>query len=64
VDARTHSLEEPSLFINPCLETLALQQGGYSGTSESGSDDGDAGPALHDALTLVMNVELSNAAIR
>src|SRR5262245_40043947 len=57
MNARTHSLERPSLFINPCLEAFALQQSGYSGTSESGSDDRDTGFALHDALSFVMNAE-------
>jgi hypothetical protein len=47
MDAGAYSLERASLFIKSNPETLALQQGGRSGASKSGPDDGNAGLALH-----------------
>ena len=47
MNAGADPFEGPGLFVNPDLATLALQQSGGGGAAKSGSDDGNAGPALH-----------------
>jgi hypothetical protein len=48
MNAGAYPLERASLFVKSNLEALALQQGGRSGASKSGPDDGNSGLALHE----------------
>jgi len=47
MNAGADPLERASLFVKSNLEALALQQGGCSGASKSGPDDGNSGLARH-----------------
>src|SRR6516165_3603850 len=47
MNASTHPLKRPSLFVNSHPETLALQQSSCSGSSKSCSNDRNSGSAIH-----------------